>query len=278
MAVRHPAGHRAGKSMALPMQLAFTLIELLVVIAIIAILAAILLPVLARAKEKAKHIKCVNNVRQIAIAFHHYVDDHEQIFPGPAATLPMLPVLEDWNYWNAATAFAIGAGIDRTDINKSPIARYMGSFIPDLFRCPSDKDVIARMADPDKYHYSYSANSHYVPSGRTNAVEDNHGVLSLFTRNPDDDQFPFKSHRITDTANKIMIVEELAHLQMPDDGRWTPTSVPKVGLAHPPPWETTPSYISNRHTKRGVVGMCDAHVETVKPSIGNNPIYYDPTF
>jgi len=62
-------------------RLGFTLIELLVVIAIISILAGLLLPVLANARERARRVKCINNLKQLGYSLQMYSDDWGEGYP-----------------------------------------------------------------------------------------------------------------------------------------------------------------------------------------------------
>jgi prepilin-type N-terminal cleavage/methylation domain-containing protein len=73
------------KSKNLPVRRGFTLIELLVVISIIAVLIALLLPAVQAAREAARRIQCVNNLKQIGLAFANY-ESTNQVFPLGAMT------------------------------------------------------------------------------------------------------------------------------------------------------------------------------------------------
>lgn len=64
-----------------PHRTAFTLIELLVVIAVIALLMGLLVPVLGRAKEQARSVACMGNIRQFIIGIQAYASDHEERLP-----------------------------------------------------------------------------------------------------------------------------------------------------------------------------------------------------
>src|SRR5882724_10412694 len=79
---------KPGQSSGDPGRPGFTLIELLVVIAIIAILAGLLLPALARAKAKAVSMTCLNNSKQLVLAWKLYADDnHGSLIPNVSSAV-----------------------------------------------------------------------------------------------------------------------------------------------------------------------------------------------
>ncbi len=139
---------------------AFTLIELLVVIAIIAILAAMLLPSLSKAKLKAQGIQCLNNHKQLTLAWKMYNDDNRDNLLYASEGSSYDPNVDPYVWVKGNMNFS---GANRSnwdveqDIKKSPLWPYCGKNTG-IWKCPADRSFVTVGSDQKPRVRSISMN------------------------------------------------------------------------------------------------------------------------
>jgi prepilin-type N-terminal cleavage/methylation domain-containing protein len=122
---------------------AFSLVELLVVIAILVILASFLMPGLSRAKETARRIHCVNNLRQLAIAWEAYAaDNEERLAPNGYGTAESL---QGRRLWVVGATHTVPQAFTNVDYLINSKYAAFADYLPnrEVYKCPSDRSTVA---------------------------------------------------------------------------------------------------------------------------------------
>ena len=117
-------------------QRGFTLIELLVVIAIIAILAGMLLPALGKAKSKTVGIQCMNNTKQLQLAFTLYAGDQAEVLLACQDGLP-----DRRANWCTGDVSWGSSNTGSNDVARSPMMKYLGNAFA-VWKCPADQSFV----------------------------------------------------------------------------------------------------------------------------------------
>jgi prepilin-type N-terminal cleavage/methylation domain-containing protein/prepilin-type processing-associated H-X9-DG protein len=249
----------------------FTLMELLVVIAIIAILAAILLPALARAKERTQGMHCLNNTRQLTLAWQMYADDQDGRLPYNLG-MNGSPFRTPLNWVNNVMTWGALGPLDSDNTNLATITgASLGPYssATAIYRCPSDQVVSKEQ--------SAAGWGGRIRSYAMNAMVGDAGEISssgVNTNNPNYTQF-FKITQIPQPTEIFVFLDE--HPDSINDGYF-------LERDYYPEWHDLPA---TYHNNASAFSFADGHSSLHRwmqsgtyrpplPDAAGLPIYVSP--
>jgi len=184
----------------------FTLLELMVSVAIIAVLISVLLPALLKARQVSHRTVCMGNLKQLGLAFQHYLMDHRR-FPQATESL-------DWRYGGVEFRES-GALVLATLTANRPLNSVLSDTLPTvsgelagLYRCPADSGLWRGRASRAGSMSVLDGKSCYATFG--NSYRANLHLLDSTAAGIDDRRRPLYEHEVLVAPSRLLVTGDSA--------------------------------------------------------------------